>query len=295
MFLRLAPSSSFFDKIPSHDTRMSIRHFCHCAKEPHKSNLRARLPSSSLPCPHLTHFHFPSIIPARDVTAEYIRPIKHFTRSSRNHPKVHRDDTVSQTRGKPQNHKQASSSLAYHSVSQSDPEFVSYFFPEDQVLSTHPELPAPTWPTESGLSEVDAQRLCNDALRNSTVSLGCVGLLDDVIVKAMAMCVVDQQLKDERDWLRATLPLLENECERRVVLKEKAKEELSPYRDALAFLRCPKHCSGNGQCTEHGCMCFPGFGSFDCSQVSGESRKRETRVTKSYPMLMNRSFTSTRK
>lgn len=272
VFLRLAPSSSFFDKIPSYDTKMINRRFCHCGKEPHNSNLMARLPSSSFPCPHLVHFHFPSLIPARDATAEYIRPIKHLTGSARNHPMVQREDTGSETRGRIQNYKQAPSSLAYHSVSQSDHEAISYFFPEDQVLSTHPELPAPAWPTESGLTEEDAQRLCNDALRNSTVSLACAGLLDDVMVKAMEMCVVDQQLKDDRDWLRATLPLLENECERRVVLEERRKEELSPYRDALAFLRCPNHCSGNGQCTERGCMCFPGFGTYDCSQVSGESR-----------------------
>lgn len=257
---RLAPSNSFFDKIPAHESRMSIRHFCHCEKEPRKSNLRVNLPPSSLPCSHLAHFRSPSIIPARDVTAEYIRPIKHFTGSARNRPKVQREDIGSQTRGRRQ------------SVSRSDPEIFSYFFPEDQVLSTHPESPAPTWPTESGLTEADAQRLCNDALRNSTVALGCVGLLDEVMEKALEMCVVDQQLKDERDWLGATLPLLENECERRVVQEQGRSEEL---RDAVTFLRCPNLCSGNGQCTERGCMCFPGFGSSDCSQVSGECRRCE--------------------
>ncbi|XP_017346605.2 von Willebrand factor D and EGF domain-containing protein [Ictalurus punctatus] len=265
---RLAPSSSFFDKIPAYESGMSIRHFCHCEKEPHQSSLRGHLTSSSFPCSHLAHFRSPSIIPARDVTAQYIGPIKHFTGSARNRPKAQREDTGTQNRGRRQNHKQAPSSPAYQSVSQSDPEGFNYFFPEDQVLSTHPELPAPTWPTESGLTEADAQRLCGDALRNSTVALGCVGLLDEVMEKALEMCVVDQQLKDERAWLGATVPLLENECERRVVQEEGRREEL---RDILTFLRCPNLCSGNGQCTKRGCMCFPGFGSYDCSQVSDQT------------------------
>lgn len=268
LFPRLAPSSSFFDKIPAYESRMSIRHFCHCAKEPHQSNLRAHLPSSSFPCSHLAHFRSPFIIPARDVTAEYIRPIKRLTDSARNHLKVQRQDTGTRTGGRRQNHRQAPSPFEYQSVSQSDSE-VNYFFPEDQVLSTHPELPAPTWPTESGLTEADAQRLCGDALHNSSVAHGCVGLLDDMIEKALEMCIVDQQLKDERTWLGATVPLLENECERRAVQEVERREEL---RDILTFLRCPNLCSGNGQCTERGCMCFPGFGSPDCSQVSGESR-----------------------
>ncbi|XP_060799492.1 von Willebrand factor D and EGF domain-containing protein [Neoarius graeffei] len=264
---RLAPSSSFFDKIPAYESRMSFRHFCHCEKEPHQLNLRARLPSSPFSCSRLAHFRTPSIIPARDVTAEYIRPIKHFTGSAGNHAKAHQDDTETQNRGRLQDHKQAPFSPAYQSVSQSDQESFNYFFPEDQVLSTHPELPAPTWPTESGLTEVDAQQLCGHALYNSTVALGCVGLLDKVMEKALEMCVVDQQLKDERTWLGATVPLLENECERRVMQEEGRREEL---RDVFTFLRCPNLCSGNGQCTERGCMCFPGFGSYDCSQVSDQ-------------------------
>ncbi|KAK3561087.1 hypothetical protein QTP86_028410 [Hemibagrus guttatus] len=261
---RLAPSSSFFDKIPAHESRMSIRPFCHCAKEPRQSNLPAHLPSSSFPCSHLVHFRSPFIIPARDFTAEYIRPIEHLTDSARNHSKLQRQNSGTKTRGRRQ---KAPSSLAYQSVSQSDSE-VNYFFPEDQVLSTHPELPAPSWPTESGLTEADAQRLCGDALRNSSVAHGCVGLLDEVMEKALEMCIVDQQLKDERTWLRATVPLLENECERRAVQEVGRREEL---RDILTFLRCPNLCSGNGQCTERGCMCFPGFGSSDCSQVSDQT------------------------
>ncbi|TSN03413.1 von Willebrand factor D and EGF domain-containing protein [Bagarius yarrelli] len=260
---RLAPSSSFFDKIPAYEHKMSSRHFCHCEKELRQSNLQTRLP-----CSNLAHFRTPFIIPARDVTAEYLRPIKRFTANARNHLKVQQQNTGTRNRGTGQDPRQAELSSAYQSMSQSNPEGFNYFFPEDQVLSTHPELPAPTWPTESGLTEADAQRLCGDALRNSTVALGCVGLLDEVMEKVIEMCMVDQQLKDERSWLGATVPLLENECERRVVQEMGRNQKL---QEILTFLRCPSLCSGNGQCTERGCTCFPGFGSYDCSQVSDQT------------------------
>lgn len=90
--------------------------------------------------------------------------------------------------------------------------------------------------------------------------------------QTIEMCVADQQLKDDRTWLGATIPLLENECERRAVDERGRKEKLF---NVLAFLRCPNFCNGNGECTDRGCTCFPGFGSYDCSQVSGENSLRK--------------------
>ncbi|TMS10560.1 von Willebrand factor D and EGF domain-containing protein [Larimichthys crocea] len=80
------------------------------------------------------------------------------------------------------------------------------------------------------------------------------------------MCVTDLQLKDELSWLNATLPLLENECERRLLEERRREEE---YQDVLSVLKCPNLCNWNGQCSEWGCVCFPGFGSYDCSMLSG--------------------------
>lgn len=98
------------------------------------------------------------------------------------------------------------------------------------------------------------------------MGLGCGRLLGEMLEQALEMCVIDQQLKDDQAWIGATVPLLENECERRVVEDVGRRKE---NQDVLASLRCPSLCSGNGQCTEWGCSCFPGFGSYDCSQVSG--------------------------
>lgn len=102
------------------------------------------------------------------------------------------------------------------------------------------------------------------------MALGCGRLLGRAIVsQAVAMCVSDLQLKDDQTWVGATLPLLENECERRLV-EERGREE--EHQDMLSFLKCPNLCNGNGQCSEWGCVCFPGFGSYDCSVISGKKR-----------------------
>ncbi len=158
-------------------------------------------------------------------------------------------------------------SRSSRSSPQSDLEESTYNFPEDHSSLNSPEPLAPSWPTESGLTESEARRLCEGTLRNSVVGLGCRRVLGEILEQALEMCVLDQQLKDDPTWIGATVPLLENECERRVVEDVGRREN----QDILASLRCPSLCSGNGQCTEWGCSCFPGFGSYDCSQVSGES------------------------
>ncbi|XP_062873417.1 von Willebrand factor D and EGF domain-containing protein [Trichomycterus rosablanca] len=267
---RLAPRSSFFEKVPAYESMSSSRHYCRCDKDQGQSSHRAQ-PHL---CSHSVRLRSPVIVPAVDVTLEYRESALSPGNASK-HGRTHEQNSGAQrlyrksnlsVRGRRQNHKQPDS---YQSLMrQSDFKSTNYFFPEDHIASTHPELPDPTWPTESGLTEADARRLCDAALRNSSVALNCIGLLDGVMEQALEMCVVDQQLKDDKAWLEATIPLLENECERRAVEEGGKKEKL---QDVLAFLRCPNFCNGNGQCTDRGCTCFPGFGSYDCSQVSDQT------------------------
>lgn len=270
-FARLAPSTSFFDKVQPYERTPSIRTYCHCGQETRQSSLRPHPQFSPSLCSHSAHLHSPFVIPALDVTAQYI---------SSSRPERPRQNTQTRAggtgirsgirgRGTRQSLRQASSSADHQSLSRSDLNGLTYYFPEDHAVSNQPDPPAPAWPTESGLTEPEARQLCRRALWNSTVGLGCGSLLAGVMEQTLEMCVLDQQLKDDRAWLGATVPMLENECERRVMEYVGRTEEL---HSILTFLRCPSLCSGNGQCNERGCMCFPGFGSYDCSQVSGEYR-----------------------
>ncbi|XP_012875373.1 PREDICTED: von Willebrand factor D and EGF domain-containing protein [Dipodomys ordii] len=155
-------------------------------------------------------------------------------------------------------------SLAFQSHNQMNLEKFSYFFPEDHVEDAHLEF-VPSWPTPSGLTKSSTLALCQQTLANSSIGRLCLAFLGKRLGQAIDMCIKDVLLKDDASWAEASLALLENECEKRVSEERKwNKEELE---DVLLVLKCPGLCSGNGQCMEWGCVCFPGFSSYDCSKL----------------------------
>ncbi|KAM9852042.1 von Willebrand factor D and EGF domain-containing protein [Aulostomus maculatus] len=292
---RLAPATSLFDTLPSSPHALSPRKFCNCQAEPHHTSPRGQpqpASSSDSTCSQHGNVKLPSVIPTLDVTAEYISSVELLTREGNEKlpPGVLGPDTQhgggyanprgfsrrasregaspqhQRHRGRRQSHRYISSS-PHQSLSQSDLEGFTYFFPEDHESAVHLGS-SPTWPTPSGVTEQQARAQCQQAVANSSIAFGCRRLLEDSIVsRVVTMCVTDLQLKDDQVWINATLPLLENECERRLVEERKSREE---YQDVLAILKCPNLCNGNGQCSEWGCVCFPGFGSYDCSVLSDQ-------------------------
>nr|XP_015213244.1 PREDICTED: von Willebrand factor D and EGF domain-containing protein [Lepisosteus oculatus] len=162
-----------------------------------------------------------------------------------------------------------SANAPYQSLSQTDLEGFGYFFPEDHATDTRAG-PVPSWPTPSGLTEPGAAELCRRSVANSSAGAGCARWLGGRVQDAaVGMCVRDLQLKDDLGWLGAASALLENECERRLLEGGDFGEQRG---SALSVLRCPNLCSGNGQCTEWGCVCFQGFGSYDCSVLSADDQ-----------------------
>uniref|UniRef100_A0A674BFI6 von Willebrand factor D and EGF domains n=1 Tax=Salmo trutta TaxID=8032 RepID=A0A674BFI6_SALTR len=293
---RLPPGGSLFDAVPSYQSAPNPRRYCNCEEESCPTSPQTRsqpIPGSDSSCSHHGNVRLHSIIPTLDVTAEYINSVElfkdHHDQPSGNTNRHGRaKDTSAQpaergstltgsshgannqrSRGRRQSY-QFLPDTPYQSLSQSDLEGFTYFFPEDHDLTARPESsPPPTWPTLSGLTQLQARVQCQRAVANSSVVLGCGRLLGPAIVsQAVAMCVSDLQLKDDQAWVGATLPLLENECERRLV-EERGREE--EHQDMLSFLKCPNLCNGNGQCSEWGCVCFPGFGSYDCSVISDQT------------------------
>ncbi|XP_004560250.3 von Willebrand factor D and EGF domain-containing protein [Maylandia zebra] len=271
---RLPPGNSLFDTVPSHISTLNSRRHCTCQEEmPRFSSPRApsQPTSSSDPsCSNHGNMHFPSVVPTLDVTAEYITSVELLSENERE-PLPSRASRVStsayqQPRGRRSAQRFISNS-PHQSLSQSDLEGVTYFFPEDHEPAVQPESPL-TWPTPSGLTEQQAQAQCRQTVANSSIVMGCRHLLKELFVNhAVTMCVTDLQLKDEQSWLNATIPLLENECERRLLEEGEGEEK---YQDAVAILKCPNLCNGNGQCSNWGCVCFPGFSSYDCSALSDQ-------------------------
>uniref|UniRef100_A0A672Z0B3 Si:dkey-30e9.7 n=1 Tax=Sphaeramia orbicularis TaxID=375764 RepID=A0A672Z0B3_9TELE len=268
---RLPPGGSLFDTVPSSSSTFTPSKFCNCQAKPRLMSSRARsqlVSTSESTCSHYGNVHVSTVIPTLDVTAEYIGSVELLTGDSSEKQKLpqqnSQDQSQHQSRGRRQPHRSVSN---YQSLSQADLEGFAYFFPEDHEPAAQPDS-SPSWPTPSGLTEEQARAQCQQAVANSSIALGCAQLLKESLVsRAVSMCVYDLQLKDELSWLNATVPLLENECERRMLEQRRREEE---YQDVLSTLRCPDLCNGNGQCSEWGCVCFPGFGSYDCSILSDQ-------------------------
>ncbi|XP_052350176.1 von Willebrand factor D and EGF domain-containing protein-like isoform X1 [Oncorhynchus keta] len=292
---KLPPGSSLFDTVTSYQSAPNPHRYCNCEEESRPTSPRTRsqaIPGFDSSCSHHGNVRLHSIIPTLDVTAEY-NSVELFkghhdppSWNSNQHGRaedtgpqpVERGSTLTgsshgannqRSRGRRQSY-QFLPNTPYQGLSQSDLEDFTYFFPEDHELTARPESsPAPTWPTPSGLTQQQARVQCQRAVANSSVALGCGRLLGPAIVsQAVAMCVSDLQLKDDQAWVGATLPLLENECERRLVEESRREGE---HQEMLSFLKCPNLCNGNGQCSEWGCVCFPGFGSYDCSVISDQT------------------------
>lgn len=247
--------------------------FCDCQPESRPASPRAHILSASshsspynTSCWYHGNVRLSGIIPALDVTAEYVGQLQHGGDNRNPHGRHFSSRGGASAVGHAHRHNSRRQSL-----SQADLEGAAYFFPEDHEAAA-PESAPPAWPTPSGMSQQLARAQCQQAVVNSSLASSCRPLLtESFLAIAASMCVSDLQLKDEPSWLNATLPLLENECERRLVEKGRSQQE---HQEVSALLRCPNMCSWNGQCSELGCVCFPGFGSYDCSAISGRRLKR---------------------
>ncbi|NWQ72928.1 VWDE protein, partial [Columbina picui] len=176
------------------------------------------------------------------------------------------------SRWKRQNYYEYHPVFLFQSLSQADLEGYSYFFPEDHASDRDQKF-LPSWPTPSGLTESSALLLCQHAIANSSIARSCGGLLGRRIEDAIDMCVKDLLLKDDLSWAEASLALLENECEKRVLeeINYNQQEIEGSVESLLMALKCPSLCSGNGECTEWGCVCFQGYSSYDCSILSDQA------------------------
>ncbi|XP_066441605.1 von Willebrand factor D and EGF domain-containing protein isoform X2 [Eleutherodactylus coqui] len=180
-------------------------------------------------------------------------------------------ENVTKNRAKRQSYYEDLSMFPYQSLSQTDLEGFSYFFPEDHSTDAPPQI-LPSWPTPSGLTHSYASAVCQQAVFNSSIGKLCAGFLEKRLMDVIDMCITDILLKDDLGWTEAGLALLENECERKLLdLRHiQARNLQIPIEKIILELRCPNLCSSNGQCMEWGCSCFNGYSSYDCSILSDQ-------------------------
>ncbi|XP_072010481.1 von Willebrand factor D and EGF domain-containing protein isoform X2 [Engystomops pustulosus] len=187
------------------------------------------------------------------------------------HVGILRKENVTMNRAKRQSYYEDVSTFPYQSLSQTDLEGFSYFFPEDHSTETLPEL-LPSWPTPSGLTHSYVSAVCQQAVFNSSIGKLCAGFLEKRLMDVIDMCITDILLKDDLGWTEAGLALLENECEKKILdlRQDQARTFHVPIEKIVLELRCPNLCSSNGQCMDWGCACFDGYSSYDCSILSDQ-------------------------
>ncbi|KAF3839609.1 hypothetical protein F7725_018326 [Dissostichus mawsoni] len=273
---RLPPGSSLFDTVPSHLSTPIPRKYCNCQSGPRLTSSRAQsrsVTSTDSLCSHHGNVNLQSVIPTLDVTAEYISSVELLKGggSDRQPLPPGQSSQTPQDRGSNSQPRERSFSLRDSRDGASTSALRQGGRAGRQThrpRSSSSNRLSSNVATPSGLTEQQARTQCQQVVAGSSIALGCGRLLEEAIISRVeAMCVTDLQLKDDQSWLNATLPLLENECERRLIEERRRKEE---FQDVLAVLKCPNLCNGNGQCSEWGCVCFPGFGSYDCSVLSDQ-------------------------
>ncbi|CAH2282496.1 von Willebrand factor D and EGF domain-containing isoform X1 [Pelobates cultripes] len=180
-------------------------------------------------------------------------------------------EKVIRNRMKRQNYYEYLSTFPYQSLSQTDLEGFSYFFPEDHSTDITREF-LPSWPTPSGLTQSYASGFCGQSIFNSSIGKLCIDFLETRLKDVVDMCVTDILLKDDLSWAEGGVALLENECERKLLELgyNDPKNVKGPVDHILLALKCPNHCSGNGECMDWGCACFQGFSSYDCSILTDQ-------------------------
>lgn len=293
VFVRIAPGESLFDKTPPGTIQEFRRPFCQCQRDHGVSQHASREttdPHSD--CVAFDNVDYTSVFPSLDTTVEYIRspeedenilnmsafgvhpqPLWLHSQSNQNDNRdlelagEFREDFLLSV-DKPKQ-RDSLDIRPIFGLTQVDLESFAYFFPEDHQVEPRP-LPQPQWPTPSGTTSSKALELCHMALANCTVGTVCKELLGRNLDEAVALCMIDLQLKDDLSWDDALQPYLENECERRLFENRTYRStdlinSLSAPVEVIMALRCPNFCNGNGECTEWGCKCYPNYSNHDCS------------------------------
>lgn len=293
-----------FDKTPPALPLEGRRPFCHCQAtygaskdaDPGMRNIYSS--SAHYDCRAFDNVDHTSVFPSMDTTVEYIKspePDESILDASafQSHPLERRHLRSIKDAGPEQDvelredlllsvhwpRRDVAFEPVFTAHSQVDLESFAYFFPEDHLAEARPGV-QPRWPTPSGLSSAKALEVCQQALANSTVGTACRRLLGRRLDEAVDLCMLDLQLKDDLVWDEALVPYLENECERRLLEnRTRGALEMSGLagtvtEEVVTALRCPDLCSGNGECTEWGCQCFPGYSFYDCSLAISECQER---------------------
>ena len=138
------------------------------------------------------------------------------------------------------------------------------------------EVVTPDYPTPSGQTEKSILSLCADTVLNSSLSTLCAAHIQDKLYLPLDICVLDVVMMDDPSWAQFSLALVEMMCEEEVSRAQLGwhinySGDLVPASLVVRALNCPNNCSSHGDCRADRCDCYPGYSSYDCSHVDGQS------------------------
>ncbi|GFR90472.1 von Willebrand factor D and EGF domain-containing protein, partial [Elysia marginata] len=118
-------------------------------------------------------------------------------------------------------------------------------------------FPLPTWPTNSGLTKDEAEKVCRAVMEASVSLKACGQLLGELTLNLVIEdCVTDVQILDDIEWAITIIVEIQTLC--------LAEAEVSgPIGDdgqqtvllGIIDNLCPGDCSGHGNCTAGTCTC----------------------------------------
>ncbi|KAK3593470.1 hypothetical protein CHS0354_036994 [Potamilus streckersoni] len=137
--------------------------------------------------------------------------------------------------------------------------------------SEHAFVPnEPIWPTPSGLHEVDAIKICQDAMNKIEGLKKCQTIAKVDFKGIIEMCVEDIKISDDIKLTQVATTMAIAKC-KDFVTKDPFLLTANSTQDLLQDLLCPGDCSGDGICTNGTCMCKDSFIGDDCSLDSSKA------------------------
>lgn len=131
-----------------------------------------------------------------------------------------------------------------------------------------------TWPTASGITKDQAEKLCQDKIRAAQAFEKCKSFDTEDFKVEIANCVQDIKLTDNTAWAGEALAHIQEFCSTAIARDPTTWENTDTNKPSLPEViiksLCPNDCNGKGTCNAKGqCDCETNYHGYDCTVTEG--------------------------